>query len=410
MGSEKNHTDDKGESSSDQMGQSTIMQSTTNKHNNKDINSDNELEDDFDKDQDSDIIQHPSYKQVLLDVNRCAGRLERIRQVYFHRSDDYSYASSSDLTNESLNFEDANETLHDLEVPSDTQSITSQDVQSQRELKKNLAKLIVRLLIKKKELHYYQGFHDVCLTYMILLGDDKKAEQKLDEMIDSHFNIYMQPTMNETQEYLALVPIIIGLMDSKVEEFLDKSEIGTIFALSWVITWFSHVISNESDIGKIYEFLENQDPHMVLYLSASIVISKKDKVLKLEPEMSAVHHYLTQLPRREKFDFDEMFKLCVESIEKWPPTLVKKKLEDDRRMKLYQVNNYNLMKRLANRLFEPYLTRFVSHHPRVAGVFRAITSPLEPFANSFAATNPRTAILVMVIASALIFQYDRWTR
>lgn len=358
--------------------------------------------------QDKEVVQHSSYKQVMLDVNRCAGRLERMRQVYFHRIDDYNQPSSIEDLADGLSDDEPNLDHSDSSI--EVQSITSQDVRSHNEIKKKLARLIVRLLMKKPNLHYYQGFHDVCLTYLILLGDDKEAEEKLDQMIDSHFNVYMQPTMNETQESLAQVPIIIGLMDPKVEEFLEKAEIGTIFALSWVITWFSHVISNEQDVEKIYRFLESEDPHMVLYLSAALVISKKDLLLKLEPEMSTVHHYLSQLPRREKFDFENLFDHSRKAFEEWPPEFVKEKLEKDRRLRLYQVNNYNLIRRLADNLFQPYWNRFIVNHPRATYLFRTLASPLEPFANSFAATNPRTAIIVMVVASALIFQIDKWAR
>lgn len=376
---------------------------------------DTDSEDQTCDDQDEEIVKHSSYQQVMLDVNRCAGRLEKMRQVYFHRTDDY--VSSEDLTRESPSPEsipnhvrDDDDSMNPHDVHSDNQSMTSQDFRSQRDLRKKLAKLIVRLLIKNPQLHYYQGFHDVCLTYMIRLGDEKKAEEKLDGMIKTHFYVYMQPTMNETQEYLALVPVIIGLMDEKVQEFLEKAEVGTIFALSWVITWFSHVIPIEGDVEKIYRFLEDEDSHMILYLSAAMVIHKKDKILNLEPEMSIVHHSLTQLPKKEKFSLETIFSEAKIAFETWPPDYVKKKLEDDRRLRMYKVHNFQLMRRLADRLFEPYWGRIVASHPRAMTIFRTITNQLGPFANTFAATNPRVAILVMVIASAFVFQYDRWSR
>lgn len=334
-----------------------------------------------------DITQHRSFNQVVLDVDRCAGRFEG--EVYYHR----------DGKSSSHN--------HDSTCPSETKSFDDKD---QDELKKKLTELIVRLLIKKPDLHYYQGFHDVCLTYMILLGDEKKAEDKLDKMIDSHFKIYMQPTMLETQEHLAQIPIIIGLEQPEIQVFLEKSEVGTIFALSWVITWFSHVINDQADIERIFKFLEKHDTVMVLYLCSVIVLQKKEEIVKLEAEMSTVHHYLTQLPRKEKFDFRKLFKEAEATYDKWPPNVVKKKLDDDRRVKMYQLHNFNLIRSLAHRLFEPYLSRFINHHPRTSQLLRTVSSPFGPFMNTFSASNPRTAIIVMVLASALLFQYDRWTR
>lgn len=340
-----------------------------------------------------DIKHHPSYEQVLLDVNRCAGRLELIRQCYFHRTDDdeppedlteelekqQSGENDNSDTNDGSVKAECLETSRDLE----RRARKKKDMQYQRRLKKKLAKLIVRLLIRKPNLHYYQGFHDVCLTYMTFHGEDG-ALDKLDRLIDSHFLAFMQPTMEETQEFLALIPIIIGLKDKRIQDYLEKAEVGTIFALSWVITWFSHVIPNECDVETIFSHLENfDDPHLILYLCAEIVLHKKEHLLRLEPEMSTVHHFLCQVPRKEKLPLGELLTRSKSSFEEWPPELVKEKLSLHR-AKL-QMQNYNLIRSITEQLA-----------PAVSGFF---SSP-----------GSRRTIIVFVIASALALQFDRWYR
>jgi len=326
------------------------------------------------------IESHPSYQQVILDVNRCAGRLEHIRQCYFHRTDDDGPAEDLSGEPEESGTEDS---LSLSAEPTREERIDrlKRDLQCQRRLKKKLARLIVTLLIRKPERHYYQGFHDVCLTYMTVYGEDL-ALKKLDKIVDSHFSQFMQPTMLETQEFLALIPIIIGLHDSKVQDFLERSEVGTVFALSWTITWFSHVIPNEHDVETIFSFLEKfEDPYVILYLCATIVIYKKDMLLKLEPEMSTVHHFLCQFPRKEKLPINDLLHEAETAFRKWPPQLIRRKLHDHRRTKL-QLHNYNLVQSLTQR-FIPSLTDLV------------------------VSSSSRTALVVFVLASALAFQ---WTR
>lgn len=285
------------------------------------------------------IKQHPSYEQVVLDVDRCSGRLQNVPKYNSHPNSN--------------------------------------------RLKDKLTKLIVTLLIKKPGLHYYQGFHDVCLTYMAIYGY-QLALKKMEKLIDSHFSIFMQPTMNETQEFLALIPIIIGLHDVKLQDFLEQAEVGTIFALSWVITWFSHVLANESDIETIFNYLEqSEDAHLILYLCAEIVIYKKDELLKLDPEMSTVHHFLSQIPRQQELPLDELMIKASQTFKKWPPDLLKRKLDNHRRAKL-RIHNYNLVTNMAHR-FVPTLMNVVT-------------------------SNSRTALIVLVVASALVFQYDRWLK
>lgn len=351
-----------------------------------------------DDDGDDEIREHSSYEQVMLDVNRCAGRLERLRRVYLHRRDDDE--PPEDLTEElelqrlteesGLPMDDSmsiDSQKDDSFTPStrlvkSPHSELTKDLRNQRKLKAKLAKIIVKLLIKKPGLHYYQGFHDVCLTYMTLLGDEK-AFTRLDHLVDSHFKTFMQPTMNETQEFLALIPVIIGLHDRKVQDFLEKAEVGTIFALSWVITWFSHVIQEESDVEMIFNFLEGEDPHMVLYLCASIVIYKRDKLMELEPEMSTVHHYLCQIPRKEKLPLDDLIKKTQTSFNRWSPEVVKQRLDNQKRAKL-RMYDYNLLNSLAHQF--------------------GITIPSQ------VTSGAKTAVVVLIIASVIALQFDRWVR
>lgn len=359
-------------------------------------NDDDEEDDGDDSDNDEDIGEikrHPSYEQVLLDVNRCAGRLEHIRQCYFHRTADDE--PPEDLTEElelQRIADDCGEEklcgpIRDEEKQDNGESEKLQriarDLKYQRKLKRKLAKLILRLLIKKPDLHYYQGFHDVCLTYMTIHGA-QTALNKLDSLIDTHFNAFMQPTMKETQEFLELIPIIVGLQDSVVQDFMERAEVGTIFALSWVITWFSHVIPNERDVETIYGHLEKtNNPHLVLYLCAAIVLYKRDHLLELEPEMSTVHKFLCQVPRKEKLPINDLLREASRVFQRWPPEYLKRRLDEQRMSKL-QVHNYSVFSRLAQRI-APNLTSMV-------------------------AANSRTAIIVLVVASALALQFDRWIR
>lgn len=308
-----------------------------------------------------------TYQQVMLDVDRCAGRLQGMRNVYFHRREDEEEDEDEEKDGDIVRNESASK---------------EKDLQYHQQLKSNLADLIVKLLKDKQSLHYYQGFHDVCLTYMIMFGVDE-AYQRLDKIIDSHFSTFMQPTMNEAQEFLALIPILLELHDNQLGKFFEIAEVGTIFALSWVITWFSHDIRNEDDVAEIFKFLQEQDPHFILYLCAEVVMLKRDELLKLEPEMSTVHHFLCQIPRKEKLPVSKLLKNAQESFSKWSPELLKQKLDHHRKSKL-QLHNFNIL--------------------------TTITDRLGPTLSSFVTTNAKTAILVLVLASAIALQFERWSR
>lgn len=72
-------------------------------------------------------------------------------------------------------------------------------------------------------MYFYQGFHNVCLSYVVICNNKDKAFDKLLELIDTLFKKFMQPTMRETQEYFDIIPIVIRLINKNVENFLDLS-------------------------------------------------------------------------------------------------------------------------------------------------------------------------------------------
>jgi hypothetical protein len=52
--------------------------------------------------------------------------------------------------------------------------------------------------------------------------------------------------------------------------FLEQAGGEPIFALPWILTWFSHVTENHSLSCRIFDFLLVSHPLMNVYLSASV--------------------------------------------------------------------------------------------------------------------------------------------
>ncbi len=52
--------------------------------------------------------------------------------------------------------------------------------------------------------------------------------------------------------------------------FSFRSEVGTIFALSWLITWYGHVLSEFKHTLRLYDFFLASHPLMPIYLAATV--------------------------------------------------------------------------------------------------------------------------------------------
>jgi hypothetical protein len=48
--------------------------------------------------------------------------------------------------------------------------------------------------------------------------------------------------------------------------------VGTIFALSWLITWFGHVLSDFRHVVRLYDFFLACHPLMPIYFAAVVSV------------------------------------------------------------------------------------------------------------------------------------------
>lgn len=162
-------------------------------------------------------------------------------------------------------------------------------------LQKQLIDLICKILIRYDHLHYYQGYHDICLTFLLVTGADKSIPL-LEHISLSHFTCFMETTMESTLKLLFNIMPLIDKMDTRVSEHIQKAELGVIFGLSWLITWYSHVMDNLVVILRLYDFFIATHPLMPVYLGAIIIVNKADVILSTECDMASLHTIITKFP------------------------------------------------------------------------------------------------------------------
>ena len=63
--------------------------------------------------------------------------------------------------------------LPSLSFLSSPSSFCPPDYESTKEeIQEQLLRVILRLLSENEELHYYQGFHDIVITFLLVCGED----------------------------------------------------------------------------------------------------------------------------------------------------------------------------------------------------------------------------------------------
>ncbi|CAH0405060.1 unnamed protein product [Chilo suppressalis] len=165
-------------------------------------------------------------------------------------------------------------------------------------LQDQLTVLILRVIIKHPDLKYYQGYHDVAITLLLVCGDRASFPLlcRLSCGPRAPLQPFMQTTMAPTQHLLNYMLPVIRRADPDVADCLEKAQVGTMFALPWYLTWFGHSLNRYSDVVRLYDYFLCAPPLFPVYVTAAIVLHRGGEVLRCDCDMAMLHCLLSRLP------------------------------------------------------------------------------------------------------------------
>ncbi|CAH2067611.1 unnamed protein product, partial [Iphiclides podalirius] len=165
-------------------------------------------------------------------------------------------------------------------------------------LQDQLTVLILRVIIKYPHLKYYQGYHDVAITLLLVCGDRASFPLlcRLSYGPKAPLAPFMQTTMQPTQHLLNYMLPVLRRADDKLADCLDKAGVGTMFALPWYLTWFGHSLNRYSDVVRLYDYFLCAPPLFPVYVTAALVLHRAPDVHACDCDMAMMHCLLSRLP------------------------------------------------------------------------------------------------------------------
>lgn len=174
---------------------------------------------------------------------------------------------------------------------------------------------------EQDRLRYYQGYHDVASIFLAALGGGGAPRGRLPSTTDSetiavalgldlpskvlgqvshsHFCDAMKSSFVQLQAVLRLVLFpLIAAFDPEVHSYLLYCDMEPFFAISWVITWFSHDVRDTEVVKRLFDAFIVSHPLFSLYLSVAMVLHPVNRlqVLTTECDFACVHQTLVSLP------------------------------------------------------------------------------------------------------------------
>ncbi|XP_077599793.1 TBC1 domain family member 20 isoform X2 [Stigmatopora nigra] len=190
-------------------------------------------------------------------------------------------------------------------------------------LQEQLVDIILEVLRSNPQLNYYQGYHDVAVTLLLVVGE-RMALAMLRTLSQYHLRDFMDPTMDSTKHILNYLMPLLEEVDKELHDFMIRSEVGTIFALSWLITWYGHVLSEFKLTLRLYDFFLASHPMMPIYLAATIVLHRGTEVKQTDCDMASVHQLLSKIP--QDLPYEILIGQSQDLFQCYPPALLAKRV------------------------------------------------------------------------------------
>ncbi|KAI8092502.1 rab-GTPase-TBC domain-containing protein [Halteromyces radiatus] len=168
-----------------------------------------------------------------------------------------------------------------------------------------LHRMIVEILWRNPRLKYYQGFHDICTVFLLVLG--KRAGIPAAENVALFFTRdAMLDSFDPISKQLRLMMSIIEYEDTELMTFMERNNVMPFYALSWVLTWFSHDLTDFNKITRLFDLFIASSAMMPLYVASAITLIRRDELLGADPEY--LHSLMTHIP--EDIDIERTIQLA----------------------------------------------------------------------------------------------------
>ncbi|KAH7106881.1 rab-GTPase-TBC domain-containing protein [Auriculariales sp. MPI-PUGE-AT-0066] len=164
-------------------------------------------------------------------------------------------------------------------------------------LKQDLNALIVSLMRRRRKLHYFQGYHDIIsvlfltLPYSVALAAAEKMS--LHRLRDA-MGTGLEPLVGQLQ----VLKRLLRLADPEIAAMVETATPLPYYALSNLLTLFSHDVPTLHLIQHVFDYLLCRPPSAIIYLAAVVILAHSDSIRKLvdEDEAGMLHAVLTAFP------------------------------------------------------------------------------------------------------------------
>lgn len=209
-----------------------------------------------------------------------------------------------------------------------------------------LSDAITEVLRRHPYLSYFQGYHDICTVFLLVLPGAQRCEA-LARLSILRIRDFMLPTMVPFLNLLRLVPEILTKADPELARHLgilpsstlrdqgspffflaalargdENSEDGYIHlsAVQATLTMYAHDVESFTDICRLFDALLAYEPVFALYVFVQMVRTRRDDLLETALDEPDMMQFKIQKVTKQHLDMDEVVAASAELFHTCPPS------------------------------------------------------------------------------------------
>lgn len=187
--------------------------------------------------------------------------------------------------------------------------------------------MINAVMVKRPELHYYQGYHDILSVLVLTLTDSEELCFAVAERLTLGFlgDCMLRPDFRTLTLVLELLVPLVKAFDPDVGRVLEEAGVHAYVCLPWVITWWSHDSRDLGRCARMYDAFLSAPPVFPIYVAAAMIARARGELLALEErDFATVHTHLARLAAREDLPVEALILDAQRMLRKRPPAALVK--------------------------------------------------------------------------------------
>jgi len=184
--------------------------------------------------------------------------------------------------------------------------------------RERLSDIINTVISTNPGLYYYQGYHDLIGVLVMILSNEETAFSAAVKISTTFHRESMREDFQQVTLQLSLLHPLLHHFDRELHCLFTEVQMEPYYAISWILTWFAHDLADIDLVARLFDVFLSADPLFSLYMSAAVVIYRREEILATEADFGFLHNTLVKLP--VNIDFEAIIKRARIMIELLPPT------------------------------------------------------------------------------------------